>query len=387
MVDVDADAKDAYVADAFGVDPASYADPATVNDAADGGSRPAASPADSDAAAAGDASASGADGNASTMNSEAEAAGNASSGADEPIGDGDDDDANAEGGDSATAESDTGAGGASGSGDQGGAEGAGGGSAVDNAEPDTGPADTAKQTADATDKINKISDDDLKKMSASDKAKLLNDLQAGGKPSGDARQAQMKVLRDMQLDPDFKKKEDERGAAIASKLKGNKDLEKARKNWDKLSPADKVDALKKVVAAQSEQYGMTAPEIETEDKPPYDAPDGTKHVENGHFDPKDGKLHLNTNAASKMKNFASALDLVLHENGHNYQAKLIKDLKDGKLKPGDPEYTEATVFAANDGGSGYIQPGEDYNTYVKQPKENHSRTIGAETSQKILSSL
>jgi hypothetical protein len=247
--------------------------------------------------------------------------------------------------------------------------------------------DKAKQVSDAADKVNKLSDDDLKKISAADKAKLLKDLQANGKPSGDARQAQMKVLRDTQLDPAFKKKEDERGDKIAAALKGDKELEKARANWDKLSADDKVKALKKIVAAQSAQYGMPAPEIVTEDKAPYTAADGSSHIENGHFDPGDGKLHLNTNAASKMKNFASSLDLVLHENGHNYQAKLIKDLNDGKLKPGDPEYTEAQIFAANDGGSGYIPPKEDYTTYVKQPKENHSRTIGAETSQKIMNSL
>ena len=248
-------------------------------------------------------------------------------------------------------------------------------------------ADTDKAVADAADEAKKLDDEKLQKLSAADKAKMLKALQAGGKPTGEAREQQRRILRNMQLDPKFKQLEDKRGDDIAKALKGDKELEAARKDWATLSADDKVKALKKVVAAQSKEYGVTPPEIEQYDKDPYTAPDGSTHVENGNFDPSDGKLHLNTHAGSKMSNFNRALDLVLHENGHNYQRKLIKDLKDGKIKEGDPEYTEATVFAANDGGSGYVQPDEDYNTYKAQPKENHSRTIGAETSKKILDAL
>jgi hypothetical protein len=250
-----------------------------------------------------------------------------------------------------------------------------------------GAAAAPKAVSDAADKIDKTSDADLQKLAAKDQAQMLKDLQSGGKPSGAARAAQLKLLRTMKLDPDFKAAEDKRGDAIATKLKGDKDLAAARKDWGKLSGDEKVKALKKVVAAQSGEYGMPPPEIETVDQPPYQAADGSMHVTNGFFDPADGKLHLNLNAASKMSNFALAIDLVLHENGHKYQNKLVADLNSGKLKPGDKDYTEATIFAANDGASGYIPPTEDYATYVKQPQENHSRTIGAETSKKIMDAL
>jgi hypothetical protein len=244
-----------------------------------------------------------------------------------------------------------------------------------------------KDAVEATAKIKGMSDDDIKKMSVSDQAAELKKLQANGKPTGEARAQQLRILRNSKLDPEFKKKETERGDAIAKALKGDKELEKARDNWDKLAPADKVAALKKIVAAQSAQYGMTPPEIETYDKAPFELPNGQTGIENGNFDPDDGKLHLNTHAGAKLSSFNRSIDLVLHENGHNYQGKLIQDLKSGKLKEGDPEYKEAVMFSENDGGSGYVPPTENYETYVAQPKENHSRSMAAETTPKIVGAI
>jgi len=245
-----------------------------------------------------------------------------------------------------------------------------------------------KQVKDASDKVTAMSDDDLKKLSSADKVKMVKDLFANGKPTGDARKAQIKIYKDMDIDPAFKKREEERADRMAKTLSSDKDLQEARKNWTTLSAADKVKALKKIIAAQSKEYGFDPPQIETETTAPYTAADGSKHIVNGHFEASDGKLHLNVHAESSIsQDFESALNTTLHENGHNYQARLVKDMRAGKIKPGDPDYAQAAMFDVNEDGDAYIPPKEDYDAYVKQPEEDHSRTMGADMSAKINKAL
>ena len=249
----------------------------------------------------------------------------------------------------------------------------------------------AKRVTEAADKVTKMSDDDLKKLPTADKVKMVKDLFANGTPTGDARKAQIKIYKDMDLDPGFKKLEGERGDRITKALKDDKDLQDARANWDKKTDDDKVKALKKIIAAQSKEYGFPPPEIVLM-KPPQ-PPDEDGAILNGEYSapPKgDGKLHLNPykdpkdpTRSSSFQDFEKAVTTALHENGHNYQARLVKDLRAGKIKPGDPEYAQATMFDVNDDDNAYIQPDEDYDAYKKQPEEDHSRTMGPDTAGKL----
>jgi hypothetical protein len=254
--------------------------------------------------------------------------------------------------------------------------------AVDTVEDwfDAGP--KAAKVKDTTDKVTKMSDADLKKLSPADKVQMVKDLLGNGKPSKEARAAQRKVYQAMELDPDFMKRDEARGKQIADDLKGDKDLEKARDGWGATNEKDKVAALKKVVEAQSKRLGIPPPEIVIEHNPPEGG-----LITNGYFDPSDGKLHLNMDPASSIHDFEKAVDLSVHENAHNYQDHLVKDLKSGKIKPGDPDYTQATMFEVNDLPNGYVDGHEDYATYQKQPFEDHSWHTGPATAKKILKSL
>lgn len=250
------------------------------------------------------------------------------------------------------------------------------------AKPAAG-ADKAKKVKDTADTVNGATDDKLSKLSSADKVKLVKALFANGKPTGDARKAQIKIYKNMDLDPAFKKREEERGDRIAKNLSGDKDLKDARDHWDKKDKAAKLAALKKIIAAQSKEYGFDPPEIETYDEPAHKEADGNTYVTNGHFEASDGKLHLNTSADSNFSDFEAIVTTALHENGHNYQARLVKDFRAGKIKEGDPDYAQAAMFDVNDDGDAYIQPGEDFEAYRRQPEENHSRTMGPDIASKI----
>jgi hypothetical protein len=247
---------------------------------------------------------------------------------------------------------------------------------------DAGP--KAKEIAETSDKVSKMSDADLKKLPAADKVAMLKTLTENGALTPQALEAQKKIYRDMDLDPDFRKRDEAREDKIAADLKGDKALESAHDNWNTTSETDKLKALQKIVAAQSKEYGIPPPEIVIEHNPPKNG-----IITNGYFDPSDGKLHINMDPASSVQNFAGAVDLAIHENAHNYQQHLVDALNAGKIKPGDPDYTQATMFAANSDPHGYVeaQTPADLADYRKQPLEDHSWQTGPSTANKIIKQL
>lgn len=236
-------------------------------------------------------------------------------------------------------------------------------------------------------KVNAMKDGDVKKMSAAGKAAAVRALLAAGAPTGDARKAQIKIYKNAELDPVFLKEDEKRGDEIAKELKGDKELKAARKDWKTSSEADKIKMLKKVVAAQSKRFGIDPPEIVIEHNAPVTVGTST-FITNGYFSPDDGKLHINMDPASSVQTFQTAVDLALHENAHNWQAHLVKDLVSGTLKESDPNYQQALMFAVNAlNPGGYVKGEEDMAAYQKQPMEEHSWLTGPETAKKILKGL
>ncbi len=243
----------------------------------------------------------------------------------------------------------------------------------------------AKKVQAAADKIKTAKPAALKKLPNAEKQKLIKDLVAGGKPSGETREALKKIYGSMDLDPKFVEKESKRIAKIGDAFKGDKQLRQARNDWHTLKPEDKVKNLKRVVAEQSKQYGIATPEIALIDK----APEKNGAILNGYFNGKDGKIYLNANSAGALNDFDGALDLVAHENAHNYQKQLVAKLESGLLKAGDAEYEQAVMFAANAEPGAQIRPemASEMADYMKQPKEAHSFHVGPTTAQQILKVL
>jgi hypothetical protein len=248
------------------------------------------------------------------------------------------------------------------------------------AKPKTGGTAADPKVTKAQDtarKIHDMAEADIRKLSSADKVALLKELKGAGKPTGDLRKAQIKVFRNMQLDPNFKKKEAERADKVADDVKDDADVKEGAKDWAHTSKDQKVKALKRVMEAQCKQLGIPTPPLETYDK----APKGGT-VEDGNYNPVDGKMHFNINAGAN-KTFADAMDTIVHETSHAYQHDLVKRLKDGKIKPGDTDYAQAQMFEMNDDDDDYIQPGEDIAAYVAQPEENHARIVAADYIDKI----
>lgn len=239
--------------------------------------------------------------------------------------------------------------------------------------------DRQKKATAAGDKIDKMTDADIAKMKPADKAALVKEMLGAGKPSGKVRDAQIRLYNHTEIDPEFRKVDEKRQQAVADKLKDDKELGEARKNWPTLSEADLKKALTKMVKAQSEVYGIPTPEIVF-----FSTAADANGVVEGFFDPDDGKLHINTHADSTIKDFTATVNTAMHENAHHYQQELVKQLEANKLKKGDPLYEQALLFQANSiEPGGYIEPDEGQTNYQNQPLERVSWETGPATARKV----
>jgi hypothetical protein len=264
------------------------------------------------------------------------------------------------------------------------------GAPTDDATPLLGgpPADIDAVVSSASDKVQAMTDEDLAGLTNDEKNQLVKNLTTGGdKPTGDAQDALRKVYRSMEPDPTFRAKDDLRMRDAADSLTGDEDLKAAKANWDSLGTQDRVNALKKVVDAQSKAYGVTPPKIETY-LPEEVSEDGL--IENGKFNPRSGKILLNAAEENPaLQDFDKAVDLVSHENAHAYQQRLVDRFNSGELRPGDDEYEQAAMFAVNNRPGAYIkaESSADVADYEMQPMEQHAFRTGAIFSNVIADGL
>lgn len=240
-----------------------------------------------------------------------------------------------------------------------------------------------KAAAAAADKIDKMSDDDLRKLSNVDKAGLVKQILRAGKPTNKPRDAQKKLYRDTPIDPDFDKDDKARQDKVAADLKDDKELSDARGKWGSLDKDGLRKALGKIVAAQCKEYGIpVTPIVFFPDEE--EGVTSTAGVVAGFYDPDDGKLHMNMDPASGIKDFTETITTVLHENMHHYQDELVKMLRSGKLDSKDPRYKQALIFEVNElQPGGYIPGDEGVADYQAQPLERAAEGTGVSTAKKV----
>ncbi|HMF10723.1 MAG TPA: hypothetical protein VKE94_00405, partial [Gemmataceae bacterium] len=258
-----------------------------------------------------------------------------------------------------------------------------------------------KRTA-AQDAINtgQLSQFQLESLTPDEQIKLMKSVRVGGDMNfGPLRAAQIKIYGAMKLDQKFLA-EDAKGRKkmIEKLLEEKKDLLlEAKSNWNKKPANDEEKAnlldqkrqfLEEIVKAQCKAFGYDFPIL------PILFKDEPKVLDNGSYSWATNKITLNMNSVA-LNDFESALDLVIHENFHNYQRQLVArlhlpDSDEKKIKPTDPLYDQARCFELNHGGTtpgAYVKSGEGQAAYMKQPKEEHSWYAGPKTARGLVKEI
>ncbi len=227
----------------------------------------------------------------------------------------------------------------------------------------------------ATRELDDISPEDLKDKPTDEKLKLLDDMRATGAELTPAqRKLQRKLYASLDYDPKFKEVDERRRGELVEALKADDEVTQARGNWAGMDDDAKLAVLVKVMNAECRVFNIPPPAVRLFYEPPGDE---------GFFSPGSMTLNLNTHPDSGWTDYKEAVNTVVHENMHNYQAVLVRRLEEGIITSEDPEYMQALIFAANDAPGGYVPPSEtldadeaDTKPYKTQPVEAHAWDSG-----------
>lgn len=228
-----------------------------------------------------------------------------------------------------------------------------------------------------------IAPDELKNKTTDEKLDLLDGLRATGEDlTPDERKLQRKLYNSMDYDPEFKRVDEQRRDDLVAALKSDKDITEARDKWGQMTDDQRLAILMKVLKAECKVYDIPEPTVRLFNEPPGDE---------GFFASDTMTLNLNTHIESGWSDYKEAIDTVIHENMHNYQAVLVQRLEEGIITKDDPEYVQARIFAANDTPDGYVTPSEPVdddekgtNTYKTQPLEAHAWDTGAGVAEELV---
>ncbi len=204
------------------------------------------------------------------------------------------------------------------------------------------------------------------------------------RPTTEERKAQNKMYSAMSMDKQFLEEDGERRKKLVDKIKHMPEFKNARKTWDKKPPDwnARQKVLQELAKAQCEAFGMQdIPEIVMADL------GGSEYgVTNGYFSSQTKGIVINTNRYSSCNDFEKAIDLIAHENSHNYQDQLSEEFIDPNTI--DPRIkAQVEMFKINSGPGSYCPPTEEFTTYQKQPLEIHAHFAGPETARGLISHL
>ena len=138
------------------------------------------------------------------------------------------------------------------------------------------------------------------------------------------RVAMRKLYEAISLDKKFVEEDDKaRRKMIDELVKKKAEIKDAKENWTALTDQQKGEILKVALKAQCAAFGFPEPAN------PMVIADfstiGQNEDDNGHYSDDDDVIRINT-AQPVFHDFELAMDLIFHENSHNYQGKLVKRL-------------------------------------------------------------
>jgi hypothetical protein len=251
----------------------------------------------------------------------------------------------------------------------------------------------------------------LARLTAEEKLDLLDSLRTDGMPAFDKdapatkddpkRVAMRKLYHALTLEEEFAKEDEKNRKKVIEALKGKKqELKDAKENWAIMTDEQKVALLKIVAEEQCRQFGFTMPgngvvvanEPTSNDNGSYTPGDLTKNPPAD--GPEDDQIKINS-AKPVFHDFEAALDLIIHENTHRNQNVLCRALRyptgnDPKFLTKankDPPYTQTRMFNMGNVDGGYVTGSEDYETYKKQPEEEHAWLAGPRGAHGIIDVL
>jgi hypothetical protein len=208
--------------------------------------------------------------------------------------------------------------------------------------------------------------------------------------------AKGKVFKATKLDEKFLEAEKAKQVEVMNELMATSraELLKARDEWPIMTDQERIKIIDKVVSVHCEKMGFKKPKkmMFQESESAYTSKGKGKGKEseekaaidstNGGFDPKTGNILL-YKKGSKTGDLESILNLIFHENSHNWQVQLATQFRENKIAKNDPLYTQAMLFNENE----YGYTSDQSNGYREQPEEAHAFLAGPTMARLLMRRL
>lgn len=229
--------------------------------------------------------------------------------------------------------------------------------------------------------LNKLSEREIARLTARTQLEVLSHLHLPDTqrlPTSRVMAAQVKLYRNMKLDPVFKATDEARLEAVAQAIAADPDIAAARKKWGSVNEAERVKIMQKAVKIHSDKLGFKPTTVvpfleDPEEEPNPDGGDPLMFIRHASYDFSSDTIEVNTHKYAALSNFNEALLTILHENNHSHQLQMISRLRNGQIDSDNAEHTQIALFSLNYTRMGMVpSSGEDYQAYLKQPVEDHA---------------
>ena len=239
-----------------------------------------------------------------------------------------------------------------------------------------------------------LEDKDLAAKPLLEKAEIALDLCAAGTPTDKDQLKQLvRLYNNSKPDKAFEdKRATERQQIIDAVLqmpdmkgvfdkKGKVDKTK----WKALvaQPDKMLALLSNICTVQCNTLGFPPVTLRKDPDPP-EGRDKKGSLTFGGYDPANNDIGINLHKDC-FKTIKDGLDTIIHETFHAHQDYTVKRLRNGDIKPTDPEYATAMMWLVNDIGVGYVgSKSVGQKNYEKQPTEYDSFHHAGETINGLL---
>lgn len=240
-------------------------------------------------------------------------------------------------------------------------------------------ADSKTVAAAALVEVNTKTDQELKALGMSRWTELARDLQRGGQDrKDDRRSALVRVYQATELDPQFQAAELAALDSALLEVRSIPNIKERRRVWPTLARAGKIALLQEVLDAHCRALNIVGSDVPRlvlySDAPQAKAAARGDH-DNGFYDSTAHAIYLNDDKDGFKQYFDEMLDAVVHENTHNRQRMLVRQLGTPAAPPiGSGDHLQISLFELNSGATGYIDAPSA--GYKEQPVERHAWLAG-----------
>ena len=240
---------------------------------------------------------------------------------------------------------------------------------------------TPEQKEKARQTITIVDNQGADKLTREEKVNALKYLRRKPNLTSLERKAAITIFRTIPPDPVFEAQEEQKRDALLRQLPKDEIIKNAEKNWPQLTPKEKLKALDRAVDIHATIFGTEKPKVRLK----------KLGFSGAQYDQRTNTISIDLERGVIKEDPGIAIGNIIHEAAHAQQHQLAKDFSAGKIKPGDPRWLQAQIFALNEGQlysrpikiprsiperSGFSKEEEEsYRDYLKQPVEDHATRL------------